>query len=371
MRIENTFGIEAEAREVITYDSEESLTAAIQRLHTYSESLPVLLIGCGSNLLFLSDYDGIVLKSSIKGVCLLQETEDDVLVEVGSGEICDEFIAYAIRRGWYGMENLSLIPGQVGAAAVQNIGAYGVEAQDVIEEVKGISLADGSLRVWKRDDCRYGYRRSIFKEELWGKYAITRVTFRLKKHFEPKLQYGGLMKAVEEAGLTTDTLTAQQLRQIIIDIRRAKLPDPKEQGNAGSFFKNPIVPKEKAEQLLSAFPTMPHYPADEGKVKLAAGWLIEQAGWKGKSLGPAAVHDRQALVLVNKGGATGNDIKRLCEAVKKDVNERFGIELEPEVNFIESPLPAPPLGEGDIVAHVSSINKIEAFPQRGSGEGAL
>lgn len=334
MRIENTFGIDAEAREVITYDSEEALKEAIVRIHDKCECLPLLLIGQGSNLLFLSNFKGIVLKSNIKGFVIKQETNDDVLVEVGSGEVCDEFIAQAIERGWYGMENLSLIPGQVGAAAVQNIGAYGVEACDVIEEVKGISLADGTERIWKRDDCRYGYRRSIFKEELWCKYAIVRVTFRLSKHFEPKLQYGGLVKAVEEGGLSKDTLTAQELRQIIIDIRRAKLPDPAVQGNAGSFFKNPVVSKEKAELLLSDFPTMPHYPADEGKVKLAAGWLIEQTGWKGKSLGPAAVHDRQALVLVNKGGASGHDIQRLCEAIQKDINERFGIKLEPEVNFI-------------------------------------
>ena len=334
MRIENTFGIEAEAREVITYDSEEALLEALARIHKQYEELPLLHIGCGSNLLFLSDYNGIILKSNIKGFTIKQETEDDVLVEVGSGEVCDEFIAQAITNGWYGMENLSLIPGQIGAAAVQNIGAYGVEAQDVIEEVKGISLKDGSTRFWKQKDCGYGYRQSVFKSELWGQYAITRVTFRLKKHFEPKLQYGGLVKAVEEKGLTKDTLTAEQLRQIIIDIRRAKLPDPKEQGNAGSFFKNPVVSREQAEHLLSDYPTMPHYPADEGKIKLAAGWLIEQAGWKGKSLGPAAVHDRQALVLVNKGGASGSDIQRLCEAIKKDVKERFGIELEPEVNFI-------------------------------------
>ena len=334
MRIENTFGIEAEASAVIYYDSEKGLIKTIQRLRAYDDSIPLLLVGEGSNLLFLSNYKGFVLKSNIKGFTVKQETEDDVLVEVGSGEICDEFIEQAIQHGWYGMENLSLIPGQVGAAAVQNIGAYGVEAQDVIEEVKGIGLNDAEERIWKQKDCGYGYRQSIFKGELWGKYAITRVTFRLKKHFEPKLQYGGLVNAIEQVGLSKDTLTAEQLRQVIIDIRRAKLPDPKEQGNAGSFFKNPVVPKEQAERLLSEYPTMPHYPAEEGKIKLAAGWLIEQAGWKGKSLGPAAVHDRQALVLVNKGGATGHDIQRLCEAVKKDVKERFGIELEPEVNFI-------------------------------------
>lgn len=335
MKIDNTFGIEAQCRELITYDSEESLREALHGVHIHHDGLPILLIGSGSNLLFLGNFDGIVLKSGIKGIAIKAETESDVLVEVGSGEVCDDFIAEAIRRGWYGMENLSLIPGQIGAAAVQNIGAYGVEAKDVIEEVKGISLTDGTEHVWKCDACRYGYRQSIFKEELWGKYAITRVTFRLGKHFEPKLQYGGLVKAIEQAGLPLETLTAEQLRQVIIDIRRAKLPDPKVQGNAGSFFKNPIVPQHQAELLQKKFPKMSPFPAEEeGKVKLAAGWLIEQAGWKGKSLGPAAVHDRQALVLVNKGGATGKDIQRLCEAIKKDVFDMFGIELEPEVNLI-------------------------------------
>ena len=330
----NTFGIAAKARMLLTYDSEAALREALSDIRLHHSDLPMLHIGCGSNLLFLGDYPGIVLRSAIRGIRLLSETPDEVLVEVGAGEVCDDFIAQAIQRGWYGMENLSLIPGQVGAAAVQNIGAYGAEVCDVIHEVKGISLSDGSERLWKRDDCGYGYRQSIFKSELWGKYAITRVTFRLSKHFKPNLQYGGLVKAIAEAGLREDTLTAKELREVIIGIRRAKLPDPKEQGNAGSFFKNPVVGKEVAEKLLADYPAMPHYPAGEGKVKLAAGWLIEQAGWKGRSLGPAAVHDRQALVLVNKGGATGSDIQRLCEAVRKDVSSRFGINLEPEVNIL-------------------------------------
>lgn len=333
MKIENTFGINVKARALITYDSEEALREALAVIHEKYADLPLLLIGCGSNLLFLSDYRGVILKSEIKGILLKDETADEVLVEVGSGEICDDFIAQAIRRGWYGMENLSLIPGQIGAAAVQNIGAYGVEACNIIDEVRGISLADGTEHTWKCTECGYDYRQSIFKEKLWGKYAITRVIFRLSKHFVPKLHYGGLIKAIEQAGLSESTLTAEQLRQIIIGIRRAKLPDPAEQGNAGSFFKNPIVSEEKAKQMLKEYPDMPHYPASEG-VKLAAGWLIEQAGWKGKSLGPAAVHDRQALVLVNRGGATGRDIQRLCEAIKQDVADKFGIELEPEVNFI-------------------------------------
>ena len=332
--IENTFGIDARCRELVTYESEEGLREALTRIRNQYGETPLLHVGCGSNLLFLHDYEGIVLKSEIKGIDIKAETGDDVLVEVGAGEICDDFIACAIRRGWYGMENLSLIPGQIGAAAVQNIGAYGVEVCDVIEEVHGISLADSASHSWKQEDCSYGYRSSIFKEELWGKYAITRVTFRLSKRFVPKLQYGGLVKAVEQSGLTEDTLTADQLRQIIIDIRRTKLPDPKEQGNAGSFFKNPVVSTEIAAQLLSRYPSMPHYPAEDGKVKLAAGWLIEQAGWKGRSLGPAAVHDRQALVLVNRGGATGRDIQRLQEAIQEDVYKQFGIELSPEVNLI-------------------------------------
>ena len=343
----NTFGIKAQAHTLVIYDSEEELREALTVIHDKYAGLPILHIGTGSNLLFLSDYNGIILKSNIKGINLIEESENEVLVEVGAGEICDDFISQAIEHGWYGMENLSLIPGQIGAAAVQNIGAYGVEASNVIEEVHGISLADGTERSWKCAECGYDYRRSIFKEELWGKYAITRVTFRLSKHFVPKLQYGGLIKAIEQrqsSSISPDGEStchplaegkerAMQLRQIIIDIRRAKLPDPTEQGNAGSFFKNPVVSEEKAGQLLKEYPDMPHYPAKEG-IKLAAGWLIEQAGWKGKSLGPAAVHDRQALVLVNKGGASGRDIQRLCEAVKKDVTDKFGIELEPEVNFI-------------------------------------
>lgn len=334
MKIENTFGIDAEAHVLFTYDSEEALRNVLAVVKEKYAHLPLLHIGCGSNLLFLGDFPGVIFKSEIKGIILREETADEVLIEVGAGEICDDLIAQTIQSGWYGMENLSLIPGQVGAAAVQNIGAYGVEVCDVIKEVRGICLADGSEHSWQRDECGYDYRRSIFKEELWGKYAITRVSLQLSKHFVPKLHYGGLTKAIAQAGLSEDVLTAEQLRQVIINIRRAKLPDPAIQGNAGSFFKNPVVSQQKAEQLLKEYPEMPNYPASNG-IKLAAGWLIEQAGWRGKSLGPAAVHDRQALVIVNKGGATGRDIQRLCEAVKRDVARMFNIELEPEVNFIE------------------------------------
>lgn len=330
----NTFGIAVQAGRLITYGSEDELRQALNHIDEHAKDAPLLHIGGGSNLLFLDDYPGTILKSEIKGIRCVEETQDEVLVKVGAGETCDAFIAESIRRGWHGMENLSLIPGQVGAAAVQNIGAYGTEVCDVIEEVRGIGLTDGSTRFWKKHECRYGYRESIFKAELWGKYAITHVLFRLSKHFSPKLQYGGLADAVRQAGIAPDALTARQLRSIIIAIRQAKLPDSAIQGNAGSFFKNPVTTADKAAQLLCQYPDMPHYPAPNGQVKLAAGWLIEQAGWKGRSLGKAAVHDKQALVLVNNGGATGNDILRLCEAVRKDVETMFGVSLSPEVNFI-------------------------------------
>ena len=195
----NTFGIEARAKVLFIYDSEESLLEALTHIHTTYAQLPLLHIGDGSNLLFLNNYEGVVLKSQIKGINIIRETDDEIFVEVGAGETCDEFIDYAIQQGWYGMENLSLIPSQIGAAAVQNIGAYGVEVCDVIEEVKGICLADGKEHAWQAKDCRYGYRESIFKEELWCQYAITHVTFRLNKIFTPKLQYGGLVRAIEDA----------------------------------------------------------------------------------------------------------------------------------------------------------------------------
>ena len=330
----NTFGIQAKAAVMMTYSTTDDLCQAIQLMHTQYAGTPVLHIGSGSNLLFLGDFSGIILCSQIRGITLLEETADEVLVKVGAGETADDFIATAIRRGWFGMENLSLIPGQVGAAAVQNIGAYGAEACDFIHEVCGISLEDGSEHVWQRDDCGYAYRYSHFKGPWQGRYAITHVIFRLSRHFQPRLSYGGLQKAVEAASLVPEYLTATQLRQVIISIRQSKLPDPAVLGNAGSFFKNPVVSEEIAQSLLALHPDMPTYPAPDGSVKISAGWLIEQAGWKGKSLGPAAVHDRQALVLVNRGGASGHDILRLCEAVQDTVKNQFGIALSPEVNIV-------------------------------------
>lgn len=329
----NTFGIEARAAYFITYDSVKDLQAVVQHVHERRAGLPVLHIGGGSNLLFLSDFNGVVLHSRIVGT-EVREEGDAVLLRAGAGMVWDDLVAYCVEHGYYGVENLSLIPGEVGAAAVQNIGAYGAEAKDVIAEVETVDLQTGETRVFSASECRYGYRQSIFKNELRGRYAVTHVSFRLSRRFVPELGYGGVRNALVAAGIEPDAVTAGELRQAIIAIREEKLPDPKVKGNAGSFFMNPVVEREVYERIAAMHPGMPCYDADGGRKKIPAGWLIEQCGWKGRALGPAAVHDRQALVLVNNGGAAGADILRLCEAVRADVKAKFGIEIRPEVNFI-------------------------------------
>jgi len=331
----NTFGIDASANLLAKYCCEEDLLAFLEQYHRETSHLPLLHIGGGSNLLFLEDFPGVILFSEIKDITVLSEDEDSVLVSVGAGVTHDDFVFYAIQHGWYGLENLSLIPGQVGSAAVQNIGAYGVEAGDLIRTVHTISLEDGTGRVWNHYELSYSYRHSIFKDEdIRGKYAICHVVFQLRKNFTPSLHYGGLLSSVQAKQIQPENLTAMQLRNIIIETREKKLPDPKVTGNAGSFFMNPIVGLDIFHHIQIKYPNAPFYEVDANHVKVPAGWMIEQCGWKGKSLGPAAVHDKQALVLVNKGGATGRDILTLCRAVQQSVLERFGIQLFPEVNFI-------------------------------------
>lgn len=331
----NTFGIDATANLLVKYASEDELLAFMGQYHKEMSQQPLLHIGGGSNLLFLSDFPGVILYSEIKDISILAEDEDNAVVSVGAGITHDEFVLYAIQQGWYGLENLSLIPGQVGSSAVQNIGAYGVEAGDLIKSVQTICLEDGTLRMWNHDELSYSYRHSIFKDEAYrGKYAICHVVFQLKKHFSPSLHYGGLMASVQAKQIVPEKLTALQLRKIIIETREKKLPDPKITGNAGSFFMNPIVGVDVFCQIQEKYPQMPFFEIDVNHVKIPAGWLIEQCGWKGKALGPAGVHDKQALVLVNKGGATGKDILALCQAVQQSVYERFSIHLSPEVNFI-------------------------------------
>ena len=331
----NTFGIDATAHLMMKYSSEVELTDFLMKYRQEESHLPLLHIGGGSNLLFLSNFAGIILFSEIKDITLLSEDEETVLVSVGAGVTFDDFIQYALQKGWYGLENLSLIPGQVGASAVQNIGAYGVEAGDFIKTVHTISLEDGASREWNHDELSYSYRHSIFKDQgTRGKYAVCHVVFQLKKCFTPCLNYGGLRASLQQKEISEESLSATLLRDIIIETRQNKLPDPKVTGNAGSFFTNPIVGIDTLHRIQAQNSNVPYYEVDKDKVKIPAGWLIEQCGWKGKSLGPAAVHDRQALVLVNKGGATGKDILELCRAVQQSVKETFGIQLSPEVNFI-------------------------------------
>ena len=325
----NTFGMDVKASRFVEYASVEELRGL---WNAEREAVArALHIGGGSNLLFASDYEGLILHSVIKGYTVVKETEEEVEVRVGAGEVWDDFVAYTVANGWYGAENLSLIPGEVGASAVQNIGANGVEAKDLIVSVDTFGLETGEERRFMREECRYAYRESVFKQELKGKYAVTFVTYRLKKHPVFHLEYGNIRAELEKQGCQVDL---ENVRRIIIAIRQAKLPDPKVLGNAGSFFMNPVVPKMQFEALLAQYPDMPHYPVDDAHVKIPAGWMIDRCGWKGKRVGHAGVHEKQALVLVNCGGATGKEVMHLAEEIVASVRERFGVTIRPEVNYI-------------------------------------
>ena len=337
----NTFGIDAKCRRFIEFEDDDETIEVAKILR--ESATPYIIIGGGSNLLLTKDFDGIVVRSGIKGYCFeesgdrSQESGDGsqetvVRMTCGSGEVWDDMVATSIKAGCYGMENLSLIPGDVGASAVQNIGAYGVEAKDLIVSVEAVEIATGQVVTISGKDCGYGYRQSKFKQEWKNRYLITHVTYQLSTSFQPHLDYGNIRQELEKKGITEPT--AQQVRDIIIDIRNAKLPDPKVMGNAGSFFMNPIVTRQKYEKLAAQHPDMPHYKVDSRHEKIPAGWMIEQCGWKGKSLGRAGVHDKQALVLVNRGGATGAEIVALCDAIRQDVKTKFDIDIHPEVNIV-------------------------------------
>lgn len=336
----NTFGIDAKCKRFLEYSSVEEAQQIVAGLTAADQ--PLLILGGGSNLLLTGDYEGTVIHSAIKGIEVLDnetlaaaegenlKNPDFVFLNCGSGEVFDDVVAYAVEHGYHGAENLSIIPGEVGASAVQNIGAYGVEAKDIIYKVEAVEIATGKLVVFDNQDCQYSYRQSRFKHEWKDKYLVTHVIYRLSKHFVPDLDYGNIRTSL--AAMKIGNPTAQQLRDVIIEIRNAKLPDPKVQGNAGSFFMNPIVQKAKYEELAALYPGMPHYTIDAEHEKIPAGWMIDQCGWKGQSLGRAGVHDKQALVLVNRGGATGQEIVNLCEMIRKDVKQKFGIDIHPEVN---------------------------------------
>jgi len=321
----NTFGMDVRADSLIDWASTDELKNVLHDIEK-----PILMIGGGSNLLFMGDFRGTVLHSTISSIEVIGGDSDHVHIRVGAGVIWDDFVAWCSINGYWGVENLSAIPGEVGASAVQNIGAYGVEAKDVIDTVQTICLADGSERDFTNAQCRYAYRQSIFKNELKGQYAVTYVIFTLSKVPQPKLGYGAIAQEVERLGGPT----LENIRKAVISIRESKLPDPKVLGNAGSFFMNPVITEQEFNIIRSNYPDVPSYPAPDGMVKVPAGWLIEKTGWKGRSLGPAAVYEKQALVLVNKGGATGADIKRLADTVIEDVKQKFGITLTTEVNYI-------------------------------------
>lgn len=324
--IPNTFGLDVKAGRWLEYASMEELKALIAEGQISS---PYLHVGSGSNLLFLGDFEGTVLHSAIKSIEMVNQDAEKVWLRVGAGVIWDDFVAYCVEHGYYGAENLSLIPGEVGASAVQNIGAYGVEVKDLISCVETVDV-HGDRRVFGVEECGYAYRNSVFKRPDMKSFFVTHVTFALNKAEQYTLNYGTIRQELEKY----PQIDLATVRQVIVSIRESKLPDPKVLGNAGSFFMNPIVTRTKYETLLQEYPSMPSYQVDATHVKIPAGWMIEQCGWKGKSLGNAAVHDKQALVLVNCGGATGADIVALSDAVRAAVREKFGVEIHPEVNMI-------------------------------------
>jgi len=324
----NTFGLDVKTRFFVEYENEEDLQKLLEDEYFLSQTF--WHIGQGSNLLFLGDFAGVIVHSGIMGIEVEKEDDNHIWLKVGAAEDWDNFVSYCVNKGWGGIENLSLIPGEVGASAFQNIGAYGVEASDCISEVHTYSLETREKRVFTQEECNYSYRHSFFKEtENRGLYYITHVVFRLSKIPEFKLDYGNLSTHIKGKELNLQTI-----REAVISIRQSKLPDPKVSGNAGSFFMNPYICIAHYESLKKRYPTIPHYPVNDTVVKVPAAWLIEQCGLKGKELGGAAISEMQPLVIVNQGNATGSEIASLAEVVCQEVKKKFDVELQPEVNYI-------------------------------------
>ncbi|MEE4176293.1 MAG: UDP-N-acetylmuramate dehydrogenase [Bacteroides sp.] len=326
----NTFGLDVRAR----YFAEVSSAGELHKVFSQypPETTPHLILGGGSNLLFTGDFPGLVIKVSIHGVDILNETEEQVLVRAAAGEDWDGFVGYCVAMGWGGLENLSLIPGQAGSSPIQNIGAYGVELKDHFYQLDAWDKMTGNRVTFSREACRFGYRDSIFKREGRNRYVILSVSFWLtKKNHRLQLGYGAIQSGLQQGNITAPTIA--DVREVVCSIRRSKLPDPAVTGNAGSFFKNPVIGQKQFEGLKQEFPAIVAFP-DPAGVKLAAGWLIEQAGWKGYREGDAGIHPLQALVLVNYGQATGKDLLALSEKVKASVLQQFGVRLETEVNIV-------------------------------------
>ncbi len=325
----NTFGIDVPAAAFASFASLEELQAVLAE---NAGQLPLLILGGGSNILLTKPVQALALKNELKGIAVVAETDDTIDVRAGAGEEWHGFVSYCVQQGWGGVENLSLIPGSVGASPMQNIGAYGVEIKDCFVSLEAYHIADGRVDTFNAADCAFGYRESVFKRQYKDQYIILSVTYRLQKNPVFNTAYGAIRDELQAMGVTE--LSVKAISEAVIRIRQSKLPDPKTLGNAGSFFKNPVVSKSVYEKLAASHPDTPHYPQADGTEKLAAGWLIEHAGWKGKQVGNCGVHTRQALVLVNYGGATGKEIYDLSQAVLDDVFEKFGVQLEREVNIL-------------------------------------
>lgn len=328
LREHNTFGMDVKAKQFISYKTVDELVEVLAALRDCGER--ILHIGGGSNLLFTKDFEGTILHSDIKFIEEVSRDGQRIYFRVGSGVVWDDFCAQMARDGYYGTENLSYIPGEVGASAIQNIGAYGVEVDSIIHEVETIAVATGEPRVFQVKECEYGYRDSIFKHRLKGEYIVTAVVYKLSLIPVFHLDYGPL-REFNSRGVKP---TAQAIRDAVIDIRRSKLPEPSEKGSAGSFFKNPVVPVEVYQHIAASYADVPHYVVDDRHIKIPAAWLIEQCGWKGKRHGGAAVYDKQPLILVNECHATPGDIMELASLIQQSVFNKFHIQLEPEVNYI-------------------------------------
>ena len=327
LRSHNTFGIDVKTKKLATVKNVNELKNILS-----NNLLPLCILGGGSNILFTKDFDGLIIKNELKGIQLINENDTEIYLKVASGEVWHEFVLFCIENNYCGIENLSLIPGSVGASPMQNIGAYGVEVKDFITEVEAMHLKSLKITYFSTNDCEFDYRSSIFKTKEKGNYFITSVTFRLNKQPNINTSYGAIQSELEAKGISNPTI--KDVSDAVICIRESKLPNPKEIGNAGSFFKNPSVSNEKAEALKNEFPAIPNYPQNNGTTKIAAGWLIEQCGFKGKTFNNYGVHKNQALVLVNYGGAQGKDIYALSETIIDTVQQKFGILLEREVNVI-------------------------------------
>ncbi|SKA39839.1 UDP-N-acetylmuramate dehydrogenase [Chitinophaga eiseniae] len=326
----NTFGIAATSRYFASFDSEAALLALLDEPR--AKGLPRMILGGGSNILFTQDFDGLMLKNEIKGMKVVSEDNDHVYVKAGAGENWHGFVRYCLAADMAGVENLSLIPGNVGASPMQNIGAYGVEIKDTFHSLEALHLEDRRVITFSNNDCAFGYRESVFKKQYRNQFVILSVTYRLNKVPRFNTSYGAINEELERMGVKE--LSIQAISQAVINIRTSKLPDPAKIGNAGSFFKNPSVDAVQYERLKAAFPQVVAYPLADGYFKLAAGWLIEQCGWKGYREGDAGVHAKQALVLVNYGHAKGSEIYALSRQVVDSVKEKFGVELEREVNIL-------------------------------------